>query len=238
MLESKLYYNWYRPQILATQESEEPTTTAPLITCTPDPEKLNKHRAFILNKTRKDEVINYVHHVFNSVTHLRENLQELIFVMTNFERTAYRESQPAAMQKVESHLADLEADYNQITRFMRTQPHSELLQTFSTELGKLFVQRKETLAAIGLSLNEEDGCLIFDADTFLGYTWKRACEGVVEGLGFFRDLYDVTTKILGHPLTEHMRFNVFNLHYNYQLGDKEKDGFKMIESGLILDRTF
>jgi hypothetical protein len=236
MLTSVYYYNYYKPYIMGTRETNNYAPRRARIADKKEaPESLSGGRMYVLNKAVKDEIINYAHNVSYGVTNLRSSARHTSYDMENFNRYAHREGFEDAVDQLTEDLSNFARHYNEATDFMQNQEQSANLRTFSMEVTDNINYNKERLSMLGFSLTE-DGHMRFDRQTVEEMTPERINVAIGENIKIFGDLTRHTENILTEPLIDHMKFKALNYHYNYKMGMMEADGFSLLEAGILVDK--
>jgi hypothetical protein len=190
---------------------------------------------FVLNKSVKNEMVNYARSVSHGVVDLRAATHRTANDMQDFNRTAHLEGWDAAMGNLVDNLSDFADNYNRSAGFMQAQDHSAGLRAFSYEVADNVFYNRGRLEMLGLSLSEE-GFFAFDSGRVQAMNFEEVNIAIGENIEIFSGLQSFTQQLLHEPLVEHMRFAGLNYHYNYQRGQMETDGFGLLEMGLLVDR--
>ena len=237
MLTSIFYYNLYKPYIISNANTrgtdnqvpkrdriankrENPETSGPVI---------------VLNKSVKNEMVNYARSVSHGVVDLRAATYRTANDMQDFNRTAHIEGWDTAVETLTNNLQQFADNYNRAASFMQEQDHSAGLRAFSYEVADNVYYNRERLDLLGLSLSE-DGLFAFDPTRVASMTSDEVNEAIGENIEIFSGLQLFTQQLLTEPLVEHMRFAGLNYHYNYQRGQMETDGFALLEMGLLVNK--
>ena len=236
MLTNVFYYDVYRPYILSNRES---STFAPKRGRIADRREKTaaelSGQAYILNKSLKDEIVQYAQNVSQGTTHLHSTTRQVAAGMENFNRDGADSTR--ARQRLTGDLGEFTEQYNGTIAFMKEQPHSAELRAFSDEISDTLRYNRDRLALLGFSQSDE-GTLSFDRLRFSELSRDQANVAIGENIQIFSDLHAQTNRLLQAPLAEHMRFKGLSYHYNYKMGAMvADDGFSLIESGMIIDTS-
>jgi len=229
------YYISYKPYIFKTVESGEQPAR-------PKREKIAdmRHNAqnfkVLLSKSLRPDVVDYVRGITYSVVGIKESTKYIVRDMTDFNKNLHRRGVDTAKRWIKCDLEEFVESYNTSTQCLCEQKHSQALRQFSESLKHSASINLERLALLGIYL-EKDGKLIFDEEKFNGLDEWRLSVAIGETLSLFKNIYSESSEILGEPLKEHMDFRGHGYYYNYKLGRIENDTFKIIESGMIVDRA-
>lgn len=235
MLTNIFYYNFYKPYILKINESGKQPAK-------PKQEKIADKRQsaerfkVLLNKSMKPEVVGYARGISSSIVGMKESAKYLVRDMTDFNKNMHRRGMDTAKRWIQCDLEDFVALYNISTEFLSDQIHSQALRGFSSRLEENVSMNLERLAGLGI-IRAQDGKLNFNSETFNKLDEGRLNMAIGETLSTFKDIYSDSGEILGEPLKEHMNFRGLGYYYNYKLGMIENDTFKMIESGMLIDKA-
>lgn len=234
MLTNIYYYNHYKPYILKTEEAG---ASAPVkrskIAAKPDS---GRAQSFLLNKAMKADVVNYAHDVSKSVTGLKDSARFVLRDMEDFNKNAKQRGYATAKQWIAEDMTEFVKSYNESTAFMDGQTHSQNLREYSDDVKEYILFNKDRLAALGVGFTE-DNKMVFDKGAFNKLEQEETYSAIGESMQIFGDVYNRSTQQLSIPLSEHMNFKSLNYYYNYKLGAVVNDTFKIIESGMIVDRT-
>ena len=237
MLTSAFYYNFYRPYIVGVRERSDTVYKRPRIARSSHQDKLDQGMRIVLNKSRKDEIVNYAKNVSQGVTNFKSTVHMALSNMSSFGLNAMYNGYDSALSLVEEDLTNLTTAYNISTAFLWEQNQSADLRSFSQTLRDRIYQERDRLGLLGLSLEEENEGLRFDPAALRGLTHIELHAAIGANMQVFHGLDQSTTDMLTAPMSSHMSFRGLSYHYNYQLGRMVEDGFGMIESGMIVDRV-
>ena len=239
MLTSAYYYNFYRPYIVGTRDRNKTDIVRrqPRIAQTSHREKLDQGMMIVLNKSLKQDIVNYARNVSHGVTNFKSTVRTTLADMNSFTLNAMYNGYDSAVSMVEGDLSRLARAYNASTTFLQSQDQSANLRSFSDELQNRIYQGRERLGLLGFSLDEESNDLHFDPEVLRGLSHIELHAAIGANVQVFHGLHQTTTDVLTAPLSSHMSFRGLSYHYNYQLGRMVEDGFGIIESGMIVDRV-
>lgn len=233
MLTSVFYYNMYKPYIVGNSSSRAEGYS-------PRRERIaqsNEHsgRVYVLNKALRNEIVNYVRTVSDSVSDLRGSTRRTAIGMERFNGTVHREGFESALSEMAESLEGFAENYNSAADFMHTQAHSAGLRAYSNEVVENVHHNRNRLEMLGLTLGE-DSRLRFNPDAVHGMNHQQINVAISENIEIFEGLRAYTRQLMTEPLVEHMRFRGLSYHYNYRMGTMETDGYSLIETGMIVDR--
>ena len=234
MLTSVFYYNLYRPYIVGNANNRDNNVQRRQRIAT-GTDNIAAGRQFVLNKSIRNDIINYANAVTYSVTDLRESTGRTAQEMANFNRTVHQEGWNEAVSNLTYNLSGFAEDYNQATRFMLNQEHSGELLSFSNNVMENVYYNRQRLEMLGLTLSSE-GRMAFSRSQVESMNFEEINVAIGENLEIFEGLRSYTQQLMSEPLVDHMRFRGLSYHYNYQMGRLETDGFNLIETGMIFDR--
>ena len=235
MLTNVYYYNFYKPYIFRTGESDD-------LSAGPRQEKMAGKRQsavylkVLLNKSLKQDVVDYARGISNSVIGTKESIKYLVHDMTGFNNNIHRYGVENAMGRIKYDLEEFVESYNSSVQFLSAQKHSHSLRGFSERLEDIVAVNAQSLSKLGVT-RDKDGKLSLNEPVFDALDESRLKAAISGTLGMFNDMYLDIGGILEEPLKEHMDFRGHGYYYNYKLGRIENDTFKIIESGMIVDRA-
>lgn len=235
MLTNIFYYNYYKPYILKTVDSGKQQSKAKIPKIADNSSSTDSFKV-LLNKSLKPEVVDYARGVSGSIVGTKEAAKNLVRDMSEFNKNAYKRGSATAKSWIKYDLEEFAGSYNTSTEFLSSQKHSQSLRGFSERLTDNVNANLEQLSQLGLRMND-DGKLSVDTDAFNGLDENRLNLAIGETLNTFNDIYADSGGVLTEPLKDHMNFRGLGYYYNYKLGRMENDTFKIIESGMIIDKV-
>jgi hypothetical protein len=225
----------YRPYILGSRETG---------TYAPKRQRIAERKEtiepsgqiYVLNKSLKNEIVNYAHNVTYGVTGFRSSVSMSSADMENFNRNIHRDGFEAAKEYIAQDLAEFADKYNKASEFMQTQEQSAALKTYSFEIADNLRYNRDRLQMLGISV-DDDGKVGFNKDFFKGMNQDQINVAIGENIRLFTDLLKHSGDFLTDPLVDHMKFKGLGYHYNYKMGMMETDGFNTIEAGLLINKA-
>jgi len=237
MLTSIFYYGLYRPYIVSNagnRGGDHIPRRSRIADKRETPE--TSGAVYVLNKSLKNEVINYARAVSHGVVDLRSATQRTAGDMQRFNRTAHEDGLETATEELVENLSAFAENFNRSAGFMQAQDTSVGLRAFSYEVADNVYYNRNRLEMLGLHLSES-GHFTFDAERVQSMSHEEINVAIGENIEIFSGLQSFTQQLLSEPLVEHMRFQGLNYHYNYQRGAMESDGFGLLEMGLLVNRV-
>lgn len=233
MLTSVYYYGYYKPYILNNRpkigEGRRQTVSD-------KPNDPSLRETFVLNNALKKEVVQYASNLSGTVNYLRETSRDLLQDIFNFQRATEENGIQSAKRELSDDLADFVDAYNKNLRFTQEDSTSKQLKFFVNDLTYDVSISTTSLSKYGISVDEND-VMSFDSDFFDKLKSKNVLEANKGNHALLKNIYDSTGEFLTMPLSEHLKFKNLGYYYNYKLGTIEKDSFKLIQSGMIIDRV-
>ena len=240
MLTNAFYYKLYRPYIVSNKDRNDIVRKKARITNTSPQDKLDRGMMIVLNKSLKNEIINYARNVSNGVTSFKSSVHMSLNDMGSFSLNVMYNGYESAISSLEDNLTNLTTSYNRSTTFLQRQQQSPDLRSFSQELRDRIFQGKDRLELLGFSFYEEsegNSYLNFDSGILRSLNHIEIHAAIGANIQLFHSLHQRTTAVLTAPLSHHMPFRGLSYHYNYQMGRMVEDGLNIIESGMIVDRV-
>jgi hypothetical protein len=191
---------------------------------------------FVLNKARKNEIINYARDVSSGINNLRSTARKAHRDMENFNHMVYLEGWDNAVSSLTRDFSKFSKQYNDSTDFLQSQSHSANLRSFSEDITGHLQYNRERLHTLGFSFTQE-GRMGYDRSVVEGMSHNRINIVIGENKYIFSDLQTQAQHALTEPLMEHMNFKGLGYHYNYKLGAMKADGFGLLEAGLLIDEV-
>jgi hypothetical protein len=225
----------YKPYIVGNREPGSYTPKRSRIADKRESTETN-NKIYVLNKSLKDEIVNYAHNVSYGVTNLRSTAKQTSNDMENFNRNVHREGFNTAQEWLSGDLEEFAENYNKSSGFMQSQQQSPALRTFSYEIADNLYYNRDRLSMVGLNVGEE-GRLSFDREYFQSMPQEKINVAIGENIQIFSGLQRHAGAFLSEPLVDHMRFKGLGYHYNYKMGAMETDGFGILETGMLIDKA-
>jgi len=235
VLTNIFYYDFYKPYIFRTSKSEK-QPARPRHEKIADKRQSVKSFKVLLNKSLNQEVIDYARGISSSVVYTKETAKNLVKDMTNFNKNMHKRGADTAKRWIKYDLLEFVDSYNASTQFLAEQKHSDNLRGFSERLEDSVSMNIERLARVGIT-RHQDGKLSLNTEAFNRLDEGRLNMAIGETLSTFKDIYSDSSDVLSEPLKNHMNFRALGYYYNYKLGKMENDTFKIIESGMIIDKA-
>ena len=233
MLTSIYYYRYYRPYMMRTlgPTGAVAPKRAP-IAKKPEPEP---NLSVLLNKSLKVDVVTHARQTSASINGVKDGARRVTHAMEGFNQNAYRYGLPMAREDVSSELMAFANSFNKSVEFMSGQPHSRSLQDFAEDLVALVLRSRREFEFVDI-FTEDGRSLLFAEEDFLERDQDDLNIAFGQSIGTFMQTYKDSTAMLNMPLTEHMNFQNLNYFYNYRMGTLVDETFKIIESGLIINK--
>lgn len=232
MLTSVYYYNHYKPYILKNYNNEKIADVKGIkrqvSADNPFKEK------FILNNSVKQEVMSYATYLSGSVNHLRDSSRDVLYEIHNFKRNAVENGLDTAKEDLSEGIDAFVDAYNNNVNFKRESTKSRSLNFFINDLTYDVSISTTALSKFGVELSGS-GEMSFNKEYFDSLKGSEVMEANKHNYSLFKNVYDATGDFLTMPLAEHMGFKNLGYYYNYKLGTMEKDSFRLIQSGMIID---
>jgi hypothetical protein len=233
MLTSVYYYGYYKPYILNhvpkigeggrkinADKSADPAT----------------RETFVLNNSLKREVIRYASGLSGTVNDLRETSKDVLQDIFSFKRTVMDKDFNYAKEELADDLSDFTNAYNRNLKFTHKDANSRPFKSFVDDLAYDVSISTTALSKYGITVADDD-TMSFDREFFSKLRGRELGEANKANHALVKNIYDSTGEFLTLPLAEHMKFKNLGYYYNYKLGTMEKDSFKLIQSGMIVDRV-
>ena len=221
MLTKQFYYNIYKPYYLGVTEdvgrhNEEYLKRLEM-------EYANSYYV-TFNISNKNEVIEHARNISISVNELRYALRIILRDMND------------PQIDLSIHFNMFAKAYNRSVQFMANQLHCDTLKVFAKRIKRYMRKNRKILLALKLRVRK--GRIRFMPKSFSELSQEELQQGIASNRRLFASLYKAMDKVLVYPLAVHMQFNDKKLYNNYEIGFTEKNGQVLIESGILVDKTF
>jgi hypothetical protein len=233
MLTSVYYYGHYRPYILSSRPKIGEAKRQASANKNSDPAT---RETFVLNNSLKRDIIKYASNLSGTVNDLRESSKDVVQDIHSFKRMTAEKGLDYAKSSLSEDLEGFVKAYNQNRTLTDKDSTSKALKFFVDDLAYDVSISTTSLAKYGVTVSEND-TMSFDAEFFDKLKNRNLAEANKENHALFKNIYDSTGEFLTMPLSEHLKFKNLGYYYNYKMGTLEKDSFKLIQSGMIVDKV-
>jgi len=236
MLTNIYYYDFYKPYLLSTQTADTQTPAPRRKKVAEKAPVSTQDYKVLLNKSMKTDVVSYARNVSDSVVGAKNVSKNLVRDMEDFNKNTYKHGYSTAKGWISDDLDAFAKQYNDSVKFLSSQQHSPALRKFAGNIKAKVTDGVGELQPLGVSM-DETGALSFDKEKFGNLNEAQIHQGIGQSINLFSNLYNDSANVLSEPLTEHMKFKGLGYYYNYKLGAMESDTFKIIESGMLVDKA-
>ncbi len=227
MLTTMFYYGYYKPYLVKDVDGDLSSVKSKIIVSNKSDIINNRDATFLLNKSLKNEVVKYAKDVSVSVTSIKEASKNVMKSIDDYSKSSIF-SRESALNQLDYELETFANNFNMACDTFKNQNHSQNLTIFYEKLSSQITENSKRLKNLGLVI-DESGHLILDK--------SRQNLKVDLDKELFDTIYNNSLEILTEPLAEHMSFKGLGYYYNYKYGTMVSDTFKIIESGMLLDKA-
>ena len=231
MLTSVYYYEYYKPYILNGSPKLTDGKHKPKSSGLP-PEK---RETFVLNNSHKRDIIRYATGLSGTVNSLRDSSKNVLYDIFKFKREVAENGYEHAKSELLDDLRYFTDSYNRNLRFTHKDAESRQQQIFVDDLAYDVKISTTALSKYGITVAQDDS-MSFDGDFFEKLSGREMSMANRQNHALFKHVYDAAGEFLTMPLSTHLNFKNLGYFYNYKLGTMEKDSFKLIQSGMIVDK--
>ena len=233
MLTSIYYYRYYRPYMLRTLEPSG--AVSPKRSQIAQKPEVEPNSSFLLNKSLRVDVIAHARQTSSSINGVKDGARRVVSSMEDFNQLAHSHGLKSARENVSEKLAAFTDSFNQSVEFMSSQVHSQGLRDFADNLINRALYNQHELEFVDI-FTEDGHTLMFSQADFLQKDQDALNIAFGRSIGTFLQTYKDSTIMLNTPLSEHMHFQNLSYFYNYRMGAIVDETFKLIESGLIINK--
>ena len=239
MLTNLHYYSHYKPYIVGEDDSDIPFKY----------EKIAEQRqnislaaenglapALVLNKALNGKVVKYLRSTAKTVVDIKYYSNMIDVDMRIFTRNVPVYGLSPFKQTLCRSLDTFSICYNRAISALSSQTHSSELKGFSAELIRACTSNAEVLSEIGFGFASKKE-MFFDTEFFNDSTKSEIFASIRNTIKIFNGIYELSNDILEIPMMTHMNFRGFEYYYNYRVTNRIEDTFKIIESGVLLDKA-
>jgi len=233
------YYNHYKPYIIGDDERDGPFRY----------EKISARRqnavlaaendyapVFALNAALNGKVLRYLRSTAKTVVDIKYYASIIDVDMRIFTVNVPIYGLSPFKQTLCRSLDTFAVCFNRGINSLATQKHSPQLRAFSEALAYTVEDHIDDMAELGYDLDENYE-LFFDSDYYNESTKSELLTAIRYSQNIFSSIYDITSDILEIPMASHLNFQGFEYYYSYRATRKIEDTFKIIESGMLLDKA-
>jgi len=236
MLTNIFYYDFYKPYIFKNEKltqkypftySQSSDKTGSILS----DESSEKEYSFFLNKTFKNEVVNYAETISSDLNSIKNSVKNIINkINDNYFNYSSK------LESLKNELSEFVTKYNSYKDFVQENyKHSPLLSNFSDSLRFRVENNQTVLSKFGVYYNDEMNEMSFDEEFFDSLSTKDIVSDISELFNLCEDIYDDTCEIMTVPMEEHMNFKSLNYYYNYIFSNENHNTVKIIETGMLVD---
>ncbi|MDR2166697.1 MAG: hypothetical protein LBE35_02445 [Clostridiales bacterium] len=238
MLTSIHYFSQYRDYVLRHSSGQNNNFNralydrgtngqATILTSAPETSQISVH----LNKAYNSRVLQYVRILGQNIVSLKDASRLFVQDSGNLDFTAGGNIGFADhLRWIEEDLRNFAVSYNNLDYLSQRVSHSAGLADFTHSIRNITRGHEAYLTHLGIMAADEGG-LVYHG---IGNTaTKEITRAAAEA---FRATYEASRGFLEHPMTHHLEFRDLNYYYNYTIGNAPQDSFRLIESGLLIDR--
>ncbi|GHU54577.1 hypothetical protein AGMMS49975_15160 [Clostridia bacterium] len=235
MLTEIFYYNHYKPYILKNYGVKKIGRPEKITRDYDFSKAPDEQERFVLNHALKSELVEYAKGLSSSVNSLRESAKDMSANIKRFSSAATPEDKEYARYALSLDLEYFAESYNVNVGLDTNRTYSDTLQYFVEDSKYDLAASVKSLSEYAFDISEDGSRITFDKKKF-----DRLGEDVLKKAGrnnrdFFEQIYKSSTSLLKVPLAEHLGFKDLSYYYNYKLGTIEKDSFKYIQSGMLVN---
>ena len=239
MLTKLHYYSHYKPYIVGESEDDA------LSKC----EKIAELRqnislaaenglapVLVLNKALNSKVLNYLRATAKTVVDIKYYSNMIDVDMRIFTSNVPIYGLSPFKQSLCRSLNTFSICYNRAVSALSSQSHSHELKAFSKALVHEVTINTDALSELGFGFASRKE-LFFDTEYYNESSKNEIFAAIKNTLNIFNNIYELSGDILEIPMMAHMNFRGLEYYYNYRVTNKIEDTFKIIESGMLLDKA-
>lgn len=245
MLTNIFYYDFYKPYIFKNEKmtskqyvNHQNTENKKTETSFENTEDSENEYSFFLNKSFKDEIVNYAENISMDLNSIKNSAKNII------NKTHSYFNIDSVKNNLKKELKDFEKRYNMYTDFAdKNYKNSPLLSNFSDSLKYRVETNYDVLSKFGISYIEDTSDetdlkskkLFFNESLFDSLSQKDVSDNIKNLREFCKTIYDDTCEIMTVPMEEHMNFKNLDYYYNYIFSNEKHNTVQIIETGMLVD---
>ena len=239
MLTNLHYYSHYKPYIVGESDDEAPFRYEKIAEIRQNVSLAAENGlapSLVLNKALNGKVLNYLRSTAKTVVDIKYYSNMIDVDMRIFTRNVPVYGLSPFKQSLCRSLDTFSICYNRAVSSLSSQVHSYELRMFSETLIQAVMSNIDTLSELGFGFVSRKE-LFFDTEYYNESSKSEIFAAIKNTVHIFQNIYELSGDILEVPMMAHMNFRGFEYYYNYRITNKIEDTFKIIESGMLLDKA-
>jgi len=234
MLTNLYYYDYYRPYILKSGNNKllrrrdfVKSNYKNLSTSNNSEKNLNSF-SFFLNKSLKNEVIDYASTVSREFNSIKDTAR---FMQNNLNDNSFDENGNA--NNIFYGMNDFVNQYNSYLEFADdNDQNSNILRSYADKIVNIVSKNKDELESIGIKM-DDGGRLSIDEEVFGNIDAVKNVSDDIKNM--YSDIYKNTCQAMNAPLSQHMNFKNLSYYYNYKYASIDYNSFDIMDTGMLVD---
>jgi len=184
-----------------------------------------------LNKAYSSNVLSYIKSLGQNIITLKDASRLFVLDSGNMDFNAGGSlSFEGHLRWIDEDLRNFANSYNNLDYLSRRAGHNAQLGDFTHSIRNITRGHEPLLSHLGIITADEGGI------AYHGIGHAATKEITRAAADAFRATYEASREFLAHPMTAHLQFKDLNYYYSYTIGDQPADAYKLIESGVLMDR--
>jgi len=234
MLTNLYYYDYYRPYILKNENNkllkrkDFVKSNYKNLSSSNNSEKNLNSFSFFLNKSLKNEVINYASTVSREFNSIKDTAR---FMQNNLNDNSFEKKENA--NNIFYGMNDFVNQYNSYLEFADdNDQNSNILRSYADEIVDIVSKNKDELESIGIKM-DDGGRLSIDEEIFGNIDAVKNVSDNIKNM--YSDIYKNTCQAMNAPLSQHMNFKNLSYYYNYKYASIDYNSFDVMDTGMLVD---
>ena len=184
-----------------------------------------------LNKAYSTNVMQYIRALGENIIVLN-NASKLFVADTNSMATQVGQDfgQEGHLRWIDEDLRNFANSYNNLDYLSRRAGRSPELGNLTHSIRTITQGHEPLLSHLGIITADEGGL------AYHGIGQAASLEITRAAANAFQATYEASRDFLAHPMTTHMQFRELDYYYSYTIGSSPQEVYRLVESGILLDR--
>ncbi|MCL2873422.1 MAG: hypothetical protein FWE29_00665 [Defluviitaleaceae bacterium] len=240
MLTNLHYYNHYKPYIVGEDDAADESFRYEKIAVRRQNAALAAENdsapVFALNAALNGKVLRYLRSTAKTVVDIKYYASIIDVDMRIFIVNVPIYGLSPFKQSLCRSLETFAICYDRAVNSLAIQAHSPQLRDFSEDLAYMVEDNIDDLSELGFGFDSK-GELFFDTDYYNESSKNEIMTAIKNSSDIFYSIYEIAGNILEIPMAAHMNFRGFDYYYSYRATRRIEDTFRIIESGMLLDKA-
>lgn len=184
-----------------------------------------------LNKSYGPNVLQYIKSLGQNIITLKDSARLFVSDTGSLDYDAGGSlSFEGHLRWIDEDLRNFANSYNNLDYLSRRSNHNAALGDFTHSIRSIARGHEQMLSHLGVITADEGGL------SYHGIGQGATKEITRAAVGAFQETYEASREFLAHPMTAHLQFKDLTYYYNYTIGNQPSDAYRLIESGILMNK--